>query len=43
MRELARRVPALQSVWRVPAWRGLALRWERTEEGTEEEAEMGMV
>ena len=28
MRELARHVPALQPVWRVPAWRGLALRWE---------------
>ena len=29
MRELARHVLELQPVWRVPAWRGLALRWER--------------
>ena len=28
MRELARHVLELQPVWRVPAWRGLALRWE---------------
>ena len=28
MRELARHVLELQPVWRVPAWRGLALRWD---------------
>ena len=28
MRKLARHVPALQPAWCVPAWRGLALRWE---------------
>ena len=28
MRELVRHVLELQSAWRVPVWRGLALRWE---------------